>query len=58
MECEMKIRKSSRAIVLNNKNQIFLFRYMFDYLADSNTIWITPGGSLEEGESFEEALKR
>lgn len=58
MECEMKTRKSSRAIVLNKKNEIFLFQYMFDYLADSKAIWITPGGSLEEGESFEDALKR
>jgi len=54
----MHTRKSSRAIVLNKFNQIFLFQYKFDYLADSETIWITPGGSLEEGESFGDALKR
>lgn len=54
----MKVRKSSRAIVLNKKNEIFLFQYMFDYLEDSKAIWITPGGGLEEGESFEDALKR
>ncbi|MBQ8039583.1 MAG: NUDIX domain-containing protein [Lachnospiraceae bacterium] len=58
MENKMKIRKSSRAIVLNKNNQIFLFQYKFDYLADNKVIWITPGGSLEEGESFEVALKR
>ena len=54
----MKVRKSSRAIVLNEENQIFLFKYVFDYLAEDKEIWITPGGSLEEGESFEGALKR
>lgn len=54
----MKIRKSARAIVINSKNQMFLFQYMFDYLEDSKAIWITPGGSLEEGESFVDALKR
>ena len=54
----MRVRKSARAIVINCKNQIFLFQYMFDYLEDSKAIWITPGGSLEEGESFEDALKR
>lgn len=54
----MKVRKSSRAIVLNKKNKIFLFQYMFDYLEENKAIWITPGGSLEEGESFEDALKR
>ncbi len=54
----MKIRKSARAIVINSKNQMFLFQYMFDYLEDSKAVWITPGGSLEEGESFVDALKR
>lgn len=54
----MKIRRSSRAIVLNKNNEIFLFQYHFDYLADNKTIWITPGGGLEDGESFEDALKR
>ncbi len=51
-------RKSSRAIVLNKQNQIFLFCYTFDFFAEKESIWITPGGALEEGESFEEALKR
>lgn len=54
----MKVRKSARAIVLNQNNQIFLFQYKFDYLVDNKAIWITPGGSLEEGEFFEDALKR
>lgn len=54
----MQIRKSSRAIVLNKQNQIFLFRYNFDFFAEKEAIWITPGGGLDEGESFEEALKR
>jgi len=51
-------RKSSRAIVLNKNNEIFLFKYKFDYLADNSVIWITPGGSLEEGETFDDALRR
>ncbi|MBO5228683.1 MAG: NUDIX hydrolase [Lachnospiraceae bacterium] len=54
----MDTRKSSRAIVLNKNNEIFLFRYKFDYLADESAIWITPGGSLEEGETFDDALRR
>ncbi len=54
----MKVRKSSRAIVINEENQIFLFKYKFDYLAEDKAIWITPGGGLEEEESFEDALKR
>ncbi len=54
----MQTRKSSRAIVLNKQNQIFLFRYTFDFFAEKEFIWITPGGGLDDGESFEEALKR
>ena len=54
----MQTRKSSRAIVLNKQNQIFLFRYTFDFFAEQESIWITPGGGLDDGESFEEALKR
>lgn len=52
------VRKSSRAIVLNMQNQIFLFRYTFDFFAEKQSVWITPGGGLEEGENFEDALKR
>lgn len=54
----MITRKSARAIVLNKQNQIFLFRYTFDFFAENDSIWITPGGALDEGESFEEALER
>jgi len=54
----MNIRKSSRAIVLNKNNEIFLFKYKFDYLEDESAIWITPGGSLEESETFDDALRR
>ena len=54
----MQTRKSSRAIVINKQNKIFLFRYTFDFFAENDAIWITPGGALDEGESFEDALKR
>ena len=54
----MKIRKSSRALLLNKRNQLFLFRYTFDFFAEKESIWITPGGGLDDGESFEDALKR
>ena len=54
----MLTRKSARALVLNEQNHIFLFRYSFDFFQKEESIWITPGGALEEGESFEEALKR
>lgn len=61
MEDKLKItgeRNSSRAIVLNGKNEIFLFQYIFDYFKDGNIVWITPGGGIEPGENYEDALKR
>lgn len=54
----MVTRKSSRAIIINRNHEIFLFKYNFDYLSYGKAIWITPGGGLEDGESFDEALKR
>ncbi|MCE5235609.1 MAG: NUDIX domain-containing protein [Clostridiaceae bacterium] len=53
----MTVRNSSRAIVMNRNGDIFLFRFTFEWL-NEETLWITPGGGLEEGETFEEALKR
>lgn len=61
MEDKLKItgeRNSSRAIVLNDKNEIFLFQYVFDYFKDGNIVRITPGGGLEPGEDYEDALRR
>lgn len=54
----MRTRKSSRAILLNEKNEVFLFKFEFTSLVNSKTLWVTPGGGLENGESFEEGLSR
>ena len=54
----MKIRKSSRAILLNSENKIFLFKFEFAMLSEHKTLWVTPGGGVESGESFEQALNR
>jgi 8-oxo-dGTP pyrophosphatase MutT (NUDIX family) len=42
----------------NSRNELLLFKFVFTFLADYNVVWITPGGKLEEGETFEEALIR
>lgn len=54
----MRVRNSSRAIILNSKREIFLFKYYYGILREEKTVWITPGGKVEEGESFDEALER
>ena len=59
----MKIRNSARAVLLNDKNEILLFKFEFADLSDGinsaeKIFWITPGGKLEEGEDFSQALQR
>ncbi|SCZ11515.1 NUDIX hydrolase [Alkaliphilus peptidifermentans] len=54
----MKIRKSSRAILLNSENNIFLFKFEFAMLLGHRMLWVTPGGGVESNESFEQALYR
>mgnify|MGYP002620094336 CR=1 FL=1 len=50
----MNIRNSARAVMVNERGEMLLLKFIFG----SKTWWVTPGGGLEEGESFEEALKR
>ncbi len=54
----MKVRRSSRAIILNPENRIFLFKFDFAMLSERKTLWVTPGGGVEHDESFEQALAR
>ena len=54
----MNIRKSSRAILLNDKNEVFLIQETFSNLEHNNTLWVTPGGGTEDGESYEACLRR
>ena len=55
----MRIRKSSRLLVLNENHQILLFQFTHtnDALA-GESYWATVGGGLEEGETFEQAACR
>lgn len=54
----MKIRKRTSAILLNTKNEIYLFKFHFVMLRESRTLWVTPGGEVETTEDYETALKR
>lgn len=46
-------RPSSRAILLNSRKEVLLFRLELD-----RTLWITPAGGVEPGETLESALER
>jgi 8-oxo-dGTP pyrophosphatase MutT (NUDIX family) len=55
----MRRRPSSRLLILNPDGAVLLFRFVHkeDALAGLSH-WATPGGGLEDGETFEEAAIR
>ncbi|MDT8266459.1 MAG: NUDIX domain-containing protein [Azospirillum brasilense] len=55
----MRRRPSSRLLLLNPDSAVLLFRFVHkeDALAGLS-YWATPGGGLEDGETFEEAAIR
>lgn len=59
----MDVRNSARALLIDDDNHILLFKFRFQTIKDNinesiNEFWITPGGGLDTGESFEQALQR
>jgi len=58
-ETVMRQRNAARLLVLNPSNQVLLFRFQHKGDAlDGRDYWATPGGGLEEGETFEAAAIR
>ena len=55
----MPTRPSARLLVLNPQGSVLLFRfsYRFGPLA-GQSYWSTPGGAVEQGETFQEAAAR
>src|SRR6266700_2194740 len=55
----MRRRPSSRLLVIDPDNRVLLFRFAFSRgpLAGQN-YWATPGGALDQGESFADAARR
>ncbi len=55
----MRHRPSARLLVLDEAERILLFRFVHkkDALAGQD-YWATPGGAVEEGETFEQAAIR
>ncbi|MFL6846469.1 MAG: NUDIX domain-containing protein [Allosphingosinicella sp.] len=55
----MRQRPSSRLIVVNRLEQLLLFRFEHKEGALCGRVfWATPGGGLDEGESYGEAARR
>ncbi len=55
----MRERPSARLLVLDNDNCVLLFHFVFDAGALAGEhFWATPGGALNEGESYAQAAKR
>jgi len=55
----VRIRPSSRLIILSPENRVLLFRFCHkDGALRGKTYWATPGGRLEKNESFEQAAIR
>jgi len=55
----LRIRPSSRLIIVSPDNRVLLFRFCHkDGALRGKTYWVTPGGGLEKNESFEQAAIR
>jgi ADP-ribose pyrophosphatase YjhB (NUDIX family) len=55
----MRRRPSARLLILDPQGRLLLFRYVFrDGALAGDDYWGTPGGELEDGETFEQAAIR
>ena len=50
----MRLRQAARAVVLDPADRILLVRFEFP----ARTIWATPGGGIDDGETHEQAIVR
>lgn len=51
----MTIIQSARALLVDPQDRVLLMNLAFN---GHEAVWLTPGGSLHPGESFEDALRR
>lgn len=53
-----QVRKAARVVLLDDRDRILLFRWEDERLLDARSVWITPGGGLNPGESPEAGASR
>jgi ADP-ribose pyrophosphatase YjhB (NUDIX family) len=59
MMLSVQKRPSSRLLVINENRRVLLFRFEHKRGPLSGQVfWATPGGGLEDGESYEDAALR
>jgi 8-oxo-dGTP pyrophosphatase MutT (NUDIX family) len=59
----MRVREAARLVVLDPQDRVLLFEIEADEVTDPEfpelrRFWMTPGGGVEPGESFDEAARR
>lgn len=55
----MRIRPSSRLLILEPSGRVLLFRFVFkNGPLTGHDYWATPGGGVEDGETYEQAAIR
>lgn len=52
----MSLRHAARVLLLDRDGRVLLFRFVDP--VNGSPFWITPGGGLDEGESYEAAARR
>lgn len=53
---DSSIRQAARVVLLDREGRTLLFRFVDP--VNGSPFWITPGGGLDEGETFEDAARR
>lgn len=58
----INVRKAVRGVILNRKGQVLLIKMKSDFLKQNqmgfSEFWLTPGGKVDPGEGYQEALLR
>ncbi len=49
------LRPTARALIIDSDDRVLLL-HSYDARLDEPDIWFTPGGGLEDGEDYEQAL--